>query len=224
MTTINGNANEVLEIIDDVHRRLGQDLHDGIEQELVGLGLISQALLNRLQNDRNSIPKEKLDSYRELAKKLVEGFTRAQEGIQAISRGLIPTNGFHEDLTQALDELAARTDHLHGISCTSRCQAKMQQLPSDVALQMYRIAQEAVCNAMKHSGARHIFILLNQRDGKTTLSVADNGCGFTSQQNNHGLGLQSMQYRANLIGAKLEITTSATGGTIVCCSLGGDHE
>jgi len=104
MTTLNGNANEVLEIIDDVHRRLGQDLHDGIEQELVGLGLISQALLNRLQNDRNSIPKEKLDSYRELAKKLVEGFTRAQEGIQAISRGLIPTNGFHEDLTQALDE------------------------------------------------------------------------------------------------------------------------
>ena len=71
MTTLNGNANEVLEIIDDVHRRLGQDLHDGIEQELVGLGLISQALLNRLQNDRNSIPKEKLDSYRELAKKLV---------------------------------------------------------------------------------------------------------------------------------------------------------
>jgi len=77
---------------------------------------------------------------------------------------------------------------------------------------------------MKHSGARHIFILLNQRDGKTTLSVADNGCGFKSQQNNQGLGLQSLQYRANLIGAKLEFTTSTTGGTIVCCSLGGDHE
>lgn len=224
MSKINENSIEVLEIIDDVQRKLGQDLHDGIEQELVGLGMISQALLNKLQADRNTIPKETLDSYRELAKKLVDGFSRAQEGVQAISRGLIPTNGFHEDLARALEELAARTDNLQGVSCSARCQAKMQPIPTEVALQLYRIAQEAVCNAMKHSGASHIFILLNQRDGQTRLSIADNGRGFKSQPNNHGLGLQSMQYRADLIGAKLEITTAAAGGTIVCCSLGGEHE
>lgn len=212
-----GDSVEMLEIIDDVQRRIGQDLHDGVEQELVGLGMISQTLLNKLQDANGLVTVESLRYYRELAKMLVEGYIRAHEEVQAISRGLIPTNGFHDNLVEALESLAARTGMLEGVDCYFRCDDQIVTPKAEISLQLYRIAQEAVCNALKHSGAGRIVIALEQDDSMMTLRIADDGDGFCKGHSIDGLGLQSMQLRAHLIGAMLEITTVASGGTMVSC-------
>jgi two-component system CheB/CheR fusion protein len=217
---LNGDHSGWIRVVEDVQRKIGQDLHDGVEQELVGLGMISQALLKKLQSERQWIDRDSISSCEELARKLVEGFTRAHEDLQSISRGLIPTNGFHDNLPQALRDLAARTNDVQGIACSFRCDPKVVLPRSEIALQIYRIAQEAVCNALKHSGASHILIALDGNGDKTILKVADNGRGFHDPQPNNGIGLDNMQYRAKLIGAKLEITTVPSGGTLVCCTLG----
>jgi signal transduction histidine kinase len=86
-------------------------------------------------------------------------------------------------------------------------------------LQLYRIAQESVCNAIKHSGASRILIAIEVSDGETKLKIADNGNGFHDEHTHVGLGIQSMQYRAELIGANLQISTSTSGGTVVCCAI-----
>jgi signal transduction histidine kinase len=210
---------EVLDIIDGVQRRIGQDLHDSVQQELVGLSMISQTLLNQLQRKTASSAEHSLGACCELARKLVEGFTRAHEELQSISRGLVPSNGASERLVDSLRSLADRTDGLHGVCCSFQC--NQEPVPSDpkVSLHLYRISQEAICNALKHSGASHIRMALDCRMGRTVLHVADNGKGFSGDLALGGLGFQSMQYRAMLIGATLEISTIPTGGTLVSCMI-----
>jgi hypothetical protein len=122
---------------------------------------------------------------------------------------------------EALEALAKRTDQIHGIACSFHCVGSTPCLSDPIALQLYRIAQESVCNALKHSGASRILIAIEATQGCTKLQVADNGNGFHHQQTHSGLGLQSMQYRAELIGAKIQIRTSICGGTVVCCALDG---
>jgi signal transduction histidine kinase len=218
------NALEFLQVIDALHRRIGQDLHDGIEQELVGLGLISEALLKRLMIEQGAISQESIQSYQEIARTLVEGFTRLQVELQSISRGLVPAIGFHENLAESLEALAKRTDLIHGIACSFCSVGTVPSVSAGIALQLYRIAQESVCNALKHSGADRILIAMEVAQGRTTMQVADNGNGFHHDHTPVGLGIQSMQYRAELIGAKLQISTSTTGGTVVCCTLSGSKD
>ena len=214
-----GDPNEVLDIIDGVQRRIGQDLHDSVQQELVGLSMISQTLLNQLQHKTASSAEESLGSCCELARKLVEGFTRAHQELQSISQGLVPTNGASDRLVDSLRSLADRTDGLHGVCCSFQCNIESEPSDPIVSLHLYRISQEAICNALKHSGASHIRIALDCRMGKTILRVADNGKGFSGDLALGGLGFQSMQYRAMLIGATLDISTIPTGGTLVSCMI-----
>jgi len=212
---------EFLHAIDELQRRIGQDLHDGVEQELVGLGLISEALLKQLMCESGSISEESIRSYQEMAKAIVEGFSRAHGELRSISRGLVPGVGLSKKLPEAIEALAKRTDQIHGIACSFHCVGSTPCLSDPIALQLYRIAQESVCNALKHSGATRILIAIEANQGCTKLQVADNGNGFHHQQTHSGLGLQSMQYRAELIGAKIQIRTSICGGTVVCCALDG---
>ena len=93
------------------------------------------------------------------------------------------------------------------------------------ATQLYRIAQEAVSNALRHSGAAHVRVELRSVDGTTSLRVVDNGAGINEDQiKGDGLGLRLMRYRAGLIGATLTVEPAAEGGTEVCCLLRSNHE
>jgi signal transduction histidine kinase len=90
----------------------------------------------------------------------------------------------------------------------------------DVATHLYRIAQEAVTNAIKHGQSRQIAIDLSQRRDKVVLRIQDDGLGFTGRlENKEGMGIRTMNYRANMIGASLAIQKNPGGGTAVVCTL-----
>lgn len=121
----------------------------------------------------------------------------------------------------ALRELSSRTDEVHGVTCAFKCEQPVEVTESYTATHLYRIAQEALTNALKHAHPRHILIALESDHGQPNLMVADDGIGFNLSEKNEGMGLKIMQYRASLIGAKLTISPVDTGGTLVACKVFG---
>lgn len=218
---------DVVAIAEDEQRRIGQDLHDSTQQELAGLGMLAQTLLSNLTHEFGEQPKASAANEKccDLATKILEGLTRAHHELQSISRGLVPIRLDPRGLMDALRELAARTDDLHGITCAFKCEQPAEVAESFTATHLYRIAQEAITNALKHARAEHILIALESESGQPILQVADDGAGFNLSDRNEGMGLKTMQYRASLIGANLTISPIDTGGTLVTCKVfggGGD--
>ncbi|MEX1027682.1 MAG: ATP-binding protein, partial [Candidatus Paceibacterota bacterium] len=126
-----------------------------------------------------------------------------------------------EGLMDALRELASRTDELPGVTCAFKCEQPVDVADSFTATHLYRIAQEALTNALKHARPEHILIALESDNGHPILQVADDGTGFNSSEKSEGMGLKTMQYRASLIGANLAITPVESGGTLVTCKVFG---
>ena len=126
-----------------------------------------------------------------------------------------------QGLMDALRELASRTDELEGLTCAFKCEQPVEVTDSLTATHLYRIAQEAVTNALKHGGPEHILIALESENGQPILQVADDGIGFDSKEENEGMGLKTMFYRASLIGASLKVSSVETGGALVTCKVFG---
>lgn len=224
---------QVLEISVNEQRRIGQELHDGTQQELTGLSLIAGTLLDVLK----SIPEERTDAhstwhfgqatYSRLADfcmKLNQGLANANLNVRQLSHGILPAQIDAHGLRSALEELAATTNELSRIDCRFECHQPVAVANNTVATNLYRVAQEAVTNALRHSHATNITISLTRTDGHLELIVRDNGVGFDpssiatqSANSNHHMGLRIMDYRANLIGGTLRIGRAEPSGTIVRC-------
>jgi len=201
---------EVLEIAALEQRRIGQDLHDGIGQELTGLTMMTQRLLGELAER----------PPRAAAAKIHAGIEQALSHVRAVSKGLVPVEVDAEGLMVALADLAERTDELHGVSCTFECHRPVAIADNQTATHLYRMSQEAVANAIKHGHPHHIVIRLGVEGELATLRVIDDGTGFDSSSESFaGTGLRIMRYRADLIGAQLEITRARPHGTIVTCTV-----
>jgi two-component system CheB/CheR fusion protein len=203
---------EVLEVATEEQRRIGQDLHDSVGQELTGLGLVAETLADALtQQGHPDAP---------LADKISAGARRALSEVRALSRGLIPVEVDATGLPTALGELAARVQEQANVKCTFTCDPSFRWDDNAAATHYYRIAQEAVTNALKHGRAKQIEIRLNAQDGRIALSVWNDGVSFADNGGaNGGLGLKIMRYRAGLIDAALHIGPAAQGGTILSCTL-----
>jgi len=210
---------DVISIADDEQRRIGQDLHDSTQQELVGLGMLTQTLLSILTQESRDRPSAAVEKSCELVEKILNGLGRAQQEVQIISRGLVPITLDPAGLMDALRELARRTDEVCGVSCAFKCEQPVEVAKSFTATHLYRIAQEAITNALKHARPEHILIALESDNGQVTLQVADDGTGFDPDEQSDGMGLKTMQYRAVLIGANLAIRHIDTGGTLVTCNV-----
>jgi PAS domain S-box-containing protein len=206
---------EVLEIAEREQRQIGQELHDGVGQELTGLGLMAQCLIDRLPD-----PAEE----KRIALRLVIGLDRVHQQVRELSRGLIPVHVESRGLSAALDDLATRTAETCGISVTAECPEWVDLPNHATATQLFRIAQEAVSNAVRHGRPRHIRLtLLTEPDG-LRLRVRDDGIGIQDRPDQDcGLGLRIMQYRARQIGGDLQIGRSHGGGTVVSCNLPRSH-
>jgi PAS domain S-box-containing protein len=203
---------EILEIIAREQRRTGQELHDTVGQELTGLGMMADALTQRLAS--------RADGSKELAGKIRDGLERVHAQVRSLSRGLVPVQVDAEGLRAALEDLAARTSEQPGITCAFHCPQKVLVSEPDTATHLFRIAQEAVANALRHSQAHHIHIGLARDDGMVTLSVRDDGAGLPDNlERNQGLGMRLMQFRANLIGATISFGPAPGPGTLVTCSI-----
>lgn len=216
---------DILSIADNEQLRIGQDLHDSVQQELAGIGMLAQTLLNNLNRESQSIPAGIVEPFRDLSRKILAGLTRAHQEIRDISKDLVSTRLDSNGFMDSLRELAARTDNLKSVHCAFKCEEPITISDSSTATHLYRIAQEAVTNALKHAKPEHILIELGVENGHLVLKVADDGCGFDPPTSKTGMGLKTMQYRAGLIGGNLSIAPVENGGTLLACKVfrGGIH-
>jgi PAS domain S-box-containing protein len=211
---------ELLTIAEREQRRIGQDLHDDVGQELTGVGLMADALAEALREGGSP--------EAALAAKIRARLEHIQGRVRALSRGLIPVEVDARGLMDALDELAGRCRALHGLDCTFECAEPVPVEDNRVATHLYRITQEAIANATKSGHARHVRVSLRREGGITTLEVRDDGVGMPEgSRRGDGMGLRIMQYRAGLIGGILEVgpieDQGQVRGTRVTCSIGGDQ-
>ena len=209
---------EVLEVATKEQWRIGQELHDSTGQELTALGLLAEGLVEALTR---SSPADAV-----LATKIAEGLKGVLSQVRALSRGLIPVEVDVAGLMAALAELASRTSELQGTTCTFECKEPVLVDDNHTATHLYRIASEAVTNALKHSQARNITISLEGDERSVTLRIRDDGVGFPRKPVEFkGMGLKIMRYRADIINASLTVGPAELGGTLVSCSVnkGADH-
>jgi signal transduction histidine kinase len=204
---------ELLEVSEREQRRFGQDLHDGLCQHLAATALAGHVLGEKLAVQNLGEAKD--------AKRVVG---LIEEGIalsHQLAKGLHPVDMDAAGLMQALQEFAANTGELHKVSCRFECDSPVLIHDPGTAGHMFRIAQEAVRNAIKHSGARDIVIRLDTLDEGLLLSVEDNGRGIadTRPEPRSGMGLRIMAHRSRVIGATFDLQNAASGGTIVSCLL-----
>jgi signal transduction histidine kinase len=202
---------EILEISDREQRRIGHDLHDGLGQQLTALELMSQALIGKLKTAAPKLVKQ----AQEISRQIRDTVTQTR----LLSHNLSPVPLEAEGLMIALAELAAGTSASSGIKCEFICPQPILLPDADTATHVYRIAQEAINNAVKHSKARKINLMLTGLEGSWTMSVQDNGRGFApSQEHDSGMGLRIMKYRSQLIGASLNVESAPHKGVSITCS------
>ncbi|MEZ4700843.1 MAG: GAF domain-containing protein [Rhodothermales bacterium] len=201
---------QMVEALEEQQQRIGRDLHDGVGQLLTGVRMLSQNLAEKLteQEDDSAVQARKVSGFAE----------QASRRVREIYRGLTPTQLFYEGLATALNELAHNTTGLPGITCSFMTDGLVDVWEKDTKMHLYRIAQEAVNNALKHAEASEILISLNARGSEITLSIEDDGKGFDpAVRTGKSLGLNSMDYRARTIKGSFDISSSAGKGTIVRC-------
>lgn len=205
--------NEVLQISEMEQRRIGQDLHDGICQHLAGIGLMTEALGLKLE----ARSKANAAQVENIATQIREVISQTR----SLARGLSPVVLEAEGLMAALEELAAHTGKLFRIACEFICPSPVEFADLTAATHLFRIAQEAVTNAVKHGKAKRVEIRLEEKADKLVLAIRDNGLGFTGAplSSAKGMGLRIMQYRATTIGATLLFQKANPSGAAVICFL-----
>jgi signal transduction histidine kinase len=203
---------QIAEVSDREQRRLGQDLHDGLCQHLVSTTFAVRMLADALA--AHALP-EARDATR-IAELLDESITQARD----VARGLylvpLETGG----LASALEELAAQVRGRFQLNCTFTDRGTAPLTEASVVNDLFRIAQEAVSNAVKHANAQSLTLTLESTTTETCLRIADDGDGLaTTAGRDRGLGLHMMRYRARMMGADMQITSRPGGGTVVACVL-----
>ena len=201
----------ILDISVQEQRRIAQDLHDGLGQHLTGIAFMSKVLEEKLSD--KSLPEAAE------AAKIVQMVNQAIDSTRQLARGLHPVAAERAGLMSALKKWASEVEDLFHINCHFHCRQRVYVDDVNVATHLYRIAQEAVNNAIRHGHSREITITLSARSGTGTLTIADNGTGFGKETDRQpGMGLSIMNYRADMLGGSLKIHSQEQGGvTVSCC-------
>jgi PAS domain S-box-containing protein len=201
---------EILEIGEREQRRIGQELHDSIGQQFTGIAFMTKVLAQKLAK---RLPDEAAN-----AAEIANLVNEAMDQTRGLARGLHPVDLDAESLTSVLNELAATTEKLFAIRCTFKTNGPILINDAVLAVHLYRIAQEAINNAIKHGRAKNIVIELTSDGDKSLLTVKSDGLDFPGMQvKSKGMGLQIMDHRAEMIGGSLDIRRAVEGGTIVTC-------
>jgi PAS domain S-box-containing protein len=207
---------EILAVSSRERQRIGRDLHDGLGQELTGIALMLRGLTRRIE--------QQCPDMFEAANEIVGLINQSIDGVRSLSRGLLPVSTEQGGLIVALQQLAARAGNLYALDVRF-CAEIWPELRLDEVKRghLYRIAQEAVTNAARHSQATQIDISLQVSEQRYCLKVADDGIGIPNLDSGQssGLGMRIMAYRAGIVGARLEIDSKAPCGTLI--QLTGDQ-
>jgi signal transduction histidine kinase len=201
---------QIIEISDRERRRIGQDLHDGLGQHLAGIELMTEALEQKLA------AKSKPEAAR--AADIASHVREAIRQTRSLARGLSPVELDRHGLMSALQELAANASSMFRVNCRFTCVGHVHVENNIAATHLFRIAQEAVSNAVKHGRAKQIDIDLNDDPEAVRLTVTDDGRGLPEESaRGNGMGLRIMSYRAGVIGGTVHVTPGAMDGTTVSC-------
>ena len=204
---------EIVAVSAREQQRFGQELHDGLSQQLTGLKF--KASLLEYQLGSKSLP-EAGD-----AKAISELLNEATDEASKLARSVRPVEIESRGLMMALRELAAKTAQAHSVKCECKVPRPVFIHDNNVATNVYRIAEEAVANALEHGEAAEIELTLSETKEHVTLSVRDNGRGLSAKSAERGgLGLHMMRYRARMIGGSVELrrnpANAGRGATVVC--------
>ena len=204
---------EIIRISEEEQKRLGQELHDGLGQHLTGVAFLSRALEEKLSAE--SLPAS--DAVQEI----LQLVNQAIGTTHSLARGLYPAVLDTGGIISALEQLAIHTKQLYGIECDFRGDSAPGIADPLVRINLYRIAQEAIHNAVKHGKATEIWIELSAPEGRYRLSIRNDGVEFDPQvlEKSRGLGQHIMRYRASLIGGSLAFHKDPKGGTLVTVSV-----
>jgi signal transduction histidine kinase len=190
--------------------RLARDLHDAVSQKLFSVRVKARAAAVLVQRDPARAIEE-IGSVAELA-------GQAQTELRAVIDGLTPPDLASGGLTGSLRAYAVLAASTHGADVAVHS-AELPALGPQQETAVYRVAQEAIGNALRHSGARQVTVCLSQRQRSVVLEVSDDGSGFEPRGPHAGLGLASMRERARSVGGKLTITSAPDAGTKVRLSI-----
>lgn len=203
---------EILDVSARERRHIGQDLHDGLGSHLSGVTMLCRGVIRKIEAGE-AVEKEVMEEISQLVQESIKQ-------IRKLARGLNPVKMEDEGLVSALQELVSTTQAHPGITATFTTTGDVPNPDSEVAVQLYRIAQEAINNALKHAEASQITVRLGTKSDTLLLTVTDDGIGIPPRSKaSAGMGLRVMNYRANTIGAQLRIRPRETGGTLVQCAL-----
>jgi len=203
---------EILEIGEQERRAVGRDLHDSLGQHLTATALAGQVLEQKLT--ARALP-EAAD-----ARKVVDLIEDGVELTRRLARGLHPLEISADGFVTSLGELAVVVADRFNVRCQCECEQPVPINDGTKATHLYRIAQEAVTNAVKHGHPRHILIRLSRSSAGIHLAVIDDGDGLPEQlPQTDGMGLRIMAHRARILGGTFVVSRGATGGTVVTCTV-----
>jgi signal transduction histidine kinase len=202
---------EILEISEREQRRIGHDLHDGLCQHLTATAMATQVLAQRLA--AQSSP-ESADAA-EVVRLIEDGIVMTRD----IAHGIAPLEMESAGLVIALRTLAGNVARMFKVACRVDCEIPPPTIDAAATTHLYRIAQEAVNNALRHGRPGQIVLSLSGARERAALTIEDDGMGLPEDwQSGRGLGTRIMAHRASLIGGTLSIEPNPTGGTFVMCS------
>jgi PAS domain S-box-containing protein len=211
ITERKGLEEAILEISAREQRRIAQDLHDGLGQHLTGIAFMSKVLEEKLSD--KSLP-EAVE-----AAKIVKMVNQAIDNTRELARGLHPVAAEPLGLLSALKKWASEVQELFHIGCSFRCENPFAIHDANLATHLYRIAQEAVNNAIRHGKSKNIVIRLSGKSRTGTLTIEDDGQGFPKRPaNSPGVGLSIMNYRADMVGGSLKVQANQERGVTVTCT------
>jgi signal transduction histidine kinase len=202
---------KILQISEEEQHRIGQDIHDDLCQQLAAIGCLAKVAHQQLSKGGS----EQAESLQEIVRLVTHANVRARE----MSRGLMPVVLDSAGLMAALADLAQGTERIFRVSCPFRCDRPVQVTDNKIATQIFRIAQEAMANAIKHSRADRIEVTLTEDEGELQLLIRDNGVGIPDNVSGKstGMGLLTMSHRARMVGGVFAVEHDDFGGTLVRC-------
>jgi two-component system CheB/CheR fusion protein len=201
---------ENLEISEREQRRIGQDLHDGLCQHLAGIEMLSQVLAHKLESQSKDAAAR--------ATGIAAAVREAISQTRLLARGLSPVTLESEGLMSALAELASNAEKMFQVRCRFDCPQVVNFSDQAAATHLFRIAQEAVSNAIRHGKAKSISIQLHQDETGVCVRVSDDGTGFLDDfSGGSGMGLRIMQARIGMVGGSLRVEQNPSGGVSVTC-------
>jgi len=204
---------KILRISEEEQHRIGQDIHDDLCQQLAAIGCLAKVVQLRLKKSDSSAAAD--------VDEIVQLLTSANQRAREMARGMVPVVLDSAGLMAALEDMARATQQIFKIDIVFHCHPPVEVSDNQLATQLFRIAQEGISNAVKHSHATQVELTLAEDHSGLRLVIQDNGNGLPEGRSGvvTGMGLLTMSRRARMVGGELSVANHPLGGTLVTCSI-----